>query len=52
MIQWLIDHYAEIAVYSGMVSGAIGLAAAIALGVIKYKEKKEWKEYINNAKRK
>ena len=51
MIQWLIDHYVVIAVYSGIASAAIGLAAAIALAIIKHKEKKEWKEYLKNRKK-
>ena len=51
MIQWLIDHYVVIAVYSGIASAAIGLAAVIALAIIKHKEKKEWKEYLKNRKK-
>ena len=52
MIQWLIDHYVVIAVYSGIASAAIGVVAIIAFAVIRHKEKKEWKEYLKNRKKK
>ena len=51
MINWLIQHYAEIAVYSALASLAVGLICVIIMAIIKLKMRMEMAAYLNNIRK-
>ena len=43
MIKWLIEHYAEIAVYSALITFVVSVIGLIVIGIIKWSWKKDLK---------
>lgn len=52
MINWLIEHYAEIAVYSALITFVVAVVGLIVLQIIKWSWKKDLKHKMKMFKKK